>query len=161
MAHVNTKKEWEELNLNLKSLEKADPALYSVVIGFKASMKQLILGVSSVSVFVSAGDLTITQDMFKDHKWSIDHLGEDLVRIDIETAKLKTYKTVMVLAKVNDVDRNDIEGFEGVKFEDNSQFINTSGLDVKLMDLTDFVDFVNDQCFNDEDYWITYIKLAA
>lgn len=69
--------------------------------------------------------------------------------------------TYIVLVKIEDADRNDVEGFEDVLFYDTSNFLETSGLKAQVVPTSDFLDMLNNQEINTDDFWVTQIRLQA
>ena len=73
---------------------------------------------------------------------------------------------IVIIPVGSSIDRTDLEGIEGIEFEDVSQLVNTlSNENEKLKDvigvysLTDFVDLVNNQEFDESGSWITWVNI--
>jgi hypothetical protein len=72
---------------------------------------------------------------------------------------IMTAQKYIVLVKVENANREDVECYEGVKFYDTKNFIETSKLDAVVMPISDFTNKLNDQEINLENYWMTSILL--
>lgn len=72
--------------------------------------------------------------------------------------------TMAVLGEIPYIDKKDLKRFENVWFKDENQFFITSNIDrnfISLMTLSDFVDMVNDEKFNPNKYWVSYIQIGV
>lgn len=71
-------------------------------------------------------------------------------------------QTHVILLNVNHLDeisRTDLEGIEGMTFNNNSELCNHLKSDkFKLYNMSDFVDLCNNEEFNVDDHFVTYIK---